>query len=91
MTVTKNGISPLLVRLFSKIRMLGEATMTYYPTGTVRSRYAGRNAFKSTIPLVDHPGFDITNKSVLLKKHATIIILVINPTSFSDLQIEGVG
>ena len=47
--------------------MLGEATMTYYPTGTARSRYAGRNAFTFSIPLVDHPGFDITNKSILLK------------------------
>ena len=35
--------------------MLGEATMTGYPTGTARSRYADPDGPKSSIPCGDHP------------------------------------
>ena len=53
---------------FQKIRMLGEATMTGYPTGTARSRCASPSGPKSPIPCGDHPGLDTSP----LKKHATI-------------------
>ena len=42
-TSTKIRIPPLLVNRFAKIRMLGEATMTGYPTDTIRSPYVGRS------------------------------------------------
>ena len=57
-TSTKIQIPQLLVNRFAKIRMLGEATMTYYPTGTARSRCAGPSGPKSPIPCGDHPGLD---------------------------------
>ena len=52
---TKSKIPPLLVNRFAKIRMLGEATMTGYPTGIARSRYAGPGGPKSRIPWVSPP------------------------------------
>ena len=67
-TSTKNRISPLLLRLFSKFRMLDEAAalMTYYPTGTARSRHAGPVTSKSFILCGDHPG----HIRIPFKKHA---------------------
>ena len=57
-TSTKNWISPRSVNGFSKIRMLGESTMTGYPTGAVRSRRAGPGGPKSPILCGDHPWQD---------------------------------
>ena len=56
---TKNVIPPLLVNRFAKIRMLREATMTYYPTGTTRSPYTEGISIESSIPWVDHPSYSI--------------------------------
>ena len=68
---TEMLISPRSMNGFSKIRMLGEATMTGYPTETARRRYAWTYWSHFAISWVDHPGHTILmNPS--LKKHATI-------------------
>ena len=75
---TKNRISSLLLRRFPKIRMLGEATMTCYPTGSARCGCAVRNGLKSVILCGDH----LSWQTIPFKKTRDYILVFCQNESF---------